>query len=86
MPETNSPQTPTLGINHPPPEEALHQPPPDQALAEHPAEYSDPELAAFTDEVAHDILEDVMTYMPIVLPLTAVLQIFMFGFIAVLLG
>ena len=63
-----------------------HLPPPDQALAEHPLEYSDPELAAYTDEKAQDVLEDVIAYMPIVLSSMAVLQIFMFAFIAVLLA
>lgn len=63
-----------------------HLPPPDQALAEHPLEYSDPELAAYTDEKAQDVLEDVIAYMPIVLSSMAALQIFMFAFIAVLLA
>lgn len=63
-----------------------HLPPPDQALAEHPRDYSDPELAAYTDQKAQDILEDVIAYMPIVLPCMAVLQIFMFAFVAVMLG
>ena len=60
-------------------------PAPDQALADRPANYSDPELAAYTDEIAQDILDDVIAYMPIVLPLMAVLQIFMLAFIAVVL-
>ncbi|MGS5086989.1 hypothetical protein ACVC7V_10800 [Hydrogenophaga sp. A37] len=63
-----------------------HQPPPDQALAEHPKDYSDPEFAAYTDEKAQNVLDDVISYMPIVLPGMAVLQIFMFAFIAVLLA
>ncbi len=58
-------------------------PAPDQALAERPAGYSDPELAAYTDEMAQDILETVIAHMPIVLPLMAVLQIFMLALIAV---
>jgi hypothetical protein len=86
MSQTQTPQPPTRGINHPPPDQGLHQPPPDQALAEHPVEYSDPELAAYTDEVAQDILEDVVAYMPIVLPLMGVLQIFMLALIAVWLA
>lgn len=64
-----------------------HQhPPPDQALAEHPADYSDPELRAYTDEMAQDILEGVIHYMPVVLPLAAALQIFMLALIAVWLA
>jgi hypothetical protein len=59
------------------------QPPPDQALAEHPKDYSDPELKAYTDEQAEDLLETVIHYMPIVLPLAGALQIFMLAFIAV---
>lgn len=86
MPKTNTPQTTTLGINHPPPDKGLNQPPPDQAMAEHPAEYSDQELAAYTDEVAEDLIESVVTYMPIVLPLMGALQIFMLAFIAVMLA
>lgn len=85
MSATKYPLPPTLGIVHPPPDEGLDQPPPDQALAKNPTDYSDPELAAYTDEVAEDILEDVVAYMPIVLPLMGVLQIFMLAFIAVLL-
>ena len=60
-----------------------HQPPPDQALAERPADYSDPELKAYTDEQAEDLLETIIHYMPIVLPLAGALQIFMLAFIAV---
>ncbi|HEX5737570.1 MAG TPA: hypothetical protein VFY22_03605 [Hydrogenophaga sp.] len=63
-----------------------HHPAPDQALAEHPLDYSDPELAAFTDEKAQDVLEDVVAYMPIVLPCMAALQIFMLAFVAVILA
>ena len=86
MPAVTPPRSPTLGISHPPPDEGLKQPPPDQALAEHPVDYSDPELAAYTDEVAQDILDDVVEVMPIVIPLLAVAHVLMFGFIAVLLG
>jgi hypothetical protein len=86
MTEAQTPQTPTHGINHPAPDRGLHQPPPDQALAEHPVEYSDPELAAYTDGVAQDILEDVVAHMPIVLPLMGALQIFMLALIAVWLA
>jgi hypothetical protein len=60
-----------------------HQPPPDQALAERPADYSDPELKAYTEEQAEDLLETIIHYMPIVLPLAGALQIFMLAFIAV---
>jgi hypothetical protein len=63
-----------------------HQPPPDQALAEHPLEYSDPDLRAYTEEQAEDMLESIIHYMPIVLPLTAALLIFMLAFIAVYMG
>lgn len=64
-----------------------HQhPPPDQALAERPADYSDPELKEYTDEQAEDLLETVIHYMPIVLPLAGALQIFMLAFIAVYLA
>ncbi len=61
-------------------------PPPDEGLAEHPTDYSDPELRAYTDEVAQDILEGVVHYMPIVLPLAAAMQIFMLALIAVWLA
>lgn len=61
-----------------------HQyPPPDQALAEHPMEYSDPELRAYSDEQAEDILETVVHYMPLVLPIMGAILIFMLAFIAV---
>jgi hypothetical protein len=63
-----------------------HQPPPDQAMSEHPLEYSDPDLRAYTEEQAEDMLESIIHYMPIVLPLTAALLIFMLAFIAVYLG
>jgi len=63
-----------------------HQPPPDQAMAEHPADYSDPDLRAYTEEQAEDLLESIIHYMPIVLPLTAALLIFMLAFIAVYMG
>ncbi|MDR7094865.1 hypothetical protein [Hydrogenophaga laconesensis] len=59
------------------------QPPPDQALAEHPMEYSDPELRVYTDEQAEDILDSVVHYMPIMLPVMGALQIFMLAMIAV---
>jgi hypothetical protein len=64
-----------------------HQPAPDQALAmalaEHPLDYSDPDLRACTEEQAEDMLESIIHYMPVVLPLTAALLIFMLAFIAV---
>jgi len=60
-----------------------HYPSPDQALAAHPREYSDPELRAYADEQAEDILETVVHYMPLVLPIMAVILIFMLAFIAV---
>ncbi|WP_332740525.1 hypothetical protein [Hydrogenophaga sp.] len=59
------------------------QPPPDQALAEHPLEYSDPELRAYADEQAEDILDSVVHYMPLVLPTMGAILIFMLAFIAV---
>ncbi len=65
---------------------AHRHPPPDQALAEHPADYSDPELTAYTDEIATDLLEEVMPLMPLVIPAMGVLQIFMFAFVAVYLA
>lgn len=61
-------------------------PAPDQALAERPRDYTDPELAAFTDELATDILDDVSRYLPVVLPLTALLHVLMLIFLAVTLG
>ncbi len=62
------------------------QPAPDQALAEHPTDYSDPELKAYTEEQAEDILDSVVHYMPIMLPLMGALQIFMLAMIAVWLA
>jgi hypothetical protein len=59
------------------------EPAPDQAMAEHPLEYSDPDLRAYTEEQAEDLLDSVVHYMPVVLPLTAALLIFMLAFIAV---
>jgi hypothetical protein len=58
-------------------------PSPDQALAEHPTGYSDPELRAYADEQAEDILETVVHYMPLVLPVMGAILIFMLAFIAV---
>ena len=63
-----------------------HQPPPDQAMAEHPLEYSDPDLRDYTEEQAEELLDGVVRYMPIVLPLTAALLIFMLAFIAVVMA
>jgi hypothetical protein len=61
-----------------------HQhPPPDQALAERPADYSDPEFKDFNDELAADLLEEIMPLMPLVIPAMGVLQIFMFAFVAI---
>ena len=60
-----------------------HQPPPDQAMLEHPGEYADPDLRSYTEEQAQDILETIIHYMPIVLPLAAATLIFMLAFIAV---
>ncbi len=59
------------------------QPAPDDALAAHPTEYSDPELRVYTDEEAEDILDSVVHYMPLMLPLMGALQIFMLAMIAV---
>jgi len=61
-------------------------PPPDQALAEAPLDYSDPELRAYTDEQAEDILETIVHYMPVVLPVMGALLIFMLAFIAVFMA
>lgn len=61
-------------------------PPPDEALAEAPLDYSDPELRAYSDEQAEDILEAVVHYMPVVLPTMAALLIFMLAFIAVFMA
>ena len=61
-------------------------PPPDQAMAEVPLDYSDPELRAYTDGQAEDILDTIVHYMPIVLPLMAALLIFMLAFIAVFMA
>ena len=61
-------------------------PPPDQAMAEAPLDYSDPELRADSDEPAEDILEAVVHYMPVVLPVMAALLIFMLAFIAVFMA
>lgn len=61
-------------------------PPPDQAMAEHPMAYSDPELRAYSDEQAEDILDAVVHYMPLVLPCMAALLIFMLAFIAVFMA
>jgi hypothetical protein len=62
------------------------QPPPDQALAEHPLEYSDPELRAYSEEQAEDILDTVVHYMPVVLPVMGAILIFMLAFIAVFMA
>ncbi len=59
------------------------QPAPDQGLAENPTTYSDPELRAYSDGQAQDVLEGVVAYMPVVLPLMAALLIFILAFIAV---
>lgn len=62
------------------------QPPPDQALAENPLEYSDPELRAYSEEQAEDILDTVVHYMPVVLPVMGAILIFMLAFIAVFMA
>ncbi len=62
------------------------QPAPDQAMAEDPLDYSDPELRAYTDEQAQDILESIVHYMPVVLPSMAAILIFMLAFIAVFMA
>ena len=61
-------------------------PPPDQAMAEAPLDYSDPELRAYTDEQAEDLLESIVHYMPVVLPVMAAILIFMLAFIAVFMA
>lgn len=63
-----------------------HQLPPDQAMAEHPLTYSDPELRAYAEERAEDILDSVVHYMPLVLPVMAAILIFMLAFIAVFMA
>jgi len=55
-------------------------------MAEAPLDYSDPELRAYTDEQAEDILESIVHYMPIVLPVMGALLIFMLAFIAVFMA
>ncbi|MDM7941637.1 MAG: hypothetical protein QUV35_03315 [Hydrogenophaga sp.] len=62
------------------------QPAPDDALAEHPLDYSDPELRAYTEEQAEDMLDTVVHYMPVVLPVMGALLIFMLAFIAVFMA
>ena len=62
------------------------QPAPDQAMAEDPLDYADPELRAYTDEQAQDILESIVHYMPVVLPSMAAILIFMLAFIAVFMA
>jgi hypothetical protein len=62
------------------------QPSPDEALAEHPLDYSDPELRAYADEQAEDILDTVVHYMPMVLPVMGAILIFMLAFIAVFMA
>ena len=59
---------------------------PDQALAEHPLEYSDPDLRAYAEEQAEDILDTVVHYMPVVLPVMGGILIFMLAFIAVFMA
>jgi hypothetical protein len=61
-------------------------PPPDQAMAEAPLDYSDPELRAYTEEQAEDILESIVHYMPVVLPVAGAILIFMLAFIAVVMA
>ena len=61
-------------------------PPPDQAMADHPLAYSDPELRAYAEEQAEDILESVVHYMPLLLPCMGALLIFMLAFIAVVMA
>jgi hypothetical protein len=63
-----------------------HQPSPDQAMADHPRTYSDPELRAYAEEQAEDILDSVVHYMPIVLPVMGAILIFMLAFIAVFMA
>ncbi len=63
-----------------------HALPPDQALAERPGGYSDPELKEYTDEQAQDLLESVVHFMPLVLPVMAAILIFMLAFIAVFMA
>lgn len=65
---------------------SAQNPPPDEALAEWPRDYSDPELRAYSDEEAEDLLESVVHYMPIVLPVMAAILIFMLAFIAVFMA
>lgn len=55
-------------------------------MADHPLTYSDPELRAYADEQAEDILDSVVHYMPIVLPVMGAILIFMLAFIAVFMA
>lgn len=55
-------------------------------MAENPLDYSDPELRAYTEEQAEDILDTVVHYMPVVLPVMGALLIFMLAFIAVFMA
>jgi hypothetical protein len=61
-------------------------PSPDDALAEHPLDYSDPELRAYAEEQAEDILDSVVHYMPLLLPTMGAILIFMLAFIAVFMA
>jgi hypothetical protein len=55
-------------------------------MADHPRGYSDPELRAYAEEQAEDILDSVVHYMPIVLPVMGAILIFMLAFIAVFMA
>ncbi len=55
-------------------------------MIEAPLDYSDPELRAYSDEQAQDILESIVHYMPVVLPSMAAILIFMLAFIAVFMA
>lgn len=61
-------------------------PPPDQAMSDHPLAYSDPELRAYAEEQAEDILDSVVHYMPLLLPVMGAILIFMLAFIAVFMA
>lgn len=61
-------------------------PSPDESLADHPLTYSDPQLRDYAEEQAEDILDSVVHYMPMVLPVMGGILIFMLAFIAVFMA
>jgi hypothetical protein len=55
-------------------------------MSDHPLAYSDPELRAYAEEQAEDILDSVVHYMPLLLPIMGAILIFMLAFIAVFMA